>query len=311
MSLSGNLWNKLNSSWREMVDSATVAWDFTTNRDQASVSVVPGSVGATQIADAGVSNAKLANMAQSTIKGRAAGAGTGVPTDLSATQATAILDAFAGDSGSGGTKGLVPAPAAGDAAAGKFLKANGTFAVPPDTSAFVKLTSGSVSTAATLDLALGSYTAYQGIIVKLYAFVPVTDGVNLTCQFSTDNGANWIATGYDYATGGPTDVPGYLTVSGSGSTTAITMTSTTANGQVGNAANEGYNGSLELLGWQLSSIWPRVVYHGYYLSNASTTTGQEQSGGGANETAQDCTGLRFAFSSGNIASGNYVVYGIT
>lgn len=36
-----------------------------------------------------------------------------------------------GDSGSGGTHGLVPAPGAGDAAAGKFLKASGSFAIPP------------------------------------------------------------------------------------------------------------------------------------------------------------------------------------
>lgn len=74
-----------------------------------------------------VTNAKAANMAQSTIKGRAVGAGTGDPTDLTATQATALLDAFTGDSGAGGVKGLVPAPAAGDAAASKFLKADGTW----------------------------------------------------------------------------------------------------------------------------------------------------------------------------------------
>lgn len=85
---------------------------------------------ATSIAAAAVSNAKLANMAQGTIKGRAAGAGTGDPTDLTATQATAILDAMVGDSGSGGTKGLAPAPGAGDAAAGKYLKANGLWDVP-------------------------------------------------------------------------------------------------------------------------------------------------------------------------------------
>jgi hypothetical protein len=36
-----------------------------------------------------------------------------------------------GDTGSGGTAGIVPAPPAGSAAAGKFLKADGTFAVPP------------------------------------------------------------------------------------------------------------------------------------------------------------------------------------
>lgn len=42
----------------------------------------------------------------------------------------ANLPAMVGDSGSGGTKGAVPAPAAGDAAAAKFLKADGTWAVP-------------------------------------------------------------------------------------------------------------------------------------------------------------------------------------
>lgn len=40
-----------------------------------------------------------------------------------------------GDSGAGGTKGAVPAPAAGDAAADKFLKADGTWAVPSTGSA--------------------------------------------------------------------------------------------------------------------------------------------------------------------------------
>lgn len=35
-----------------------------------------------------------------------------------------------GDAGAGGTKGAAPAPAAGDAAAGKFLKADGTWAAP-------------------------------------------------------------------------------------------------------------------------------------------------------------------------------------
>ena len=42
----------------------------------------------------------------------------------------ADLPAMVGDSGAGGTKGAVPAPASGDAAAGKFLKADGTWGVP-------------------------------------------------------------------------------------------------------------------------------------------------------------------------------------
>ena len=43
------------------------------------------------------------------------------------------VSVMVGDSGSGGVKGLVPAPGAGDAAAGKYLKADGTFEVPPGT----------------------------------------------------------------------------------------------------------------------------------------------------------------------------------
>lgn len=52
---------------------------------------------------------------------------SGIPSSITGTTATARLDNFVGDSGSGGTKGLVPAPAAGDAAAIKFLKADGTW----------------------------------------------------------------------------------------------------------------------------------------------------------------------------------------
>jgi hypothetical protein len=100
-------------------NAANAGWDTLINLDAPA-----------PVANDSVTNALLANMAQSTIKGRAPGAGTGDPTDLTATQATAILNAMVGDSGAGGTKGLVPAPAAGDTAAGKFLKADGTFDVP-------------------------------------------------------------------------------------------------------------------------------------------------------------------------------------
>ncbi|TXH16816.1 MAG: hypothetical protein E6R03_04915 [Hyphomicrobiaceae bacterium] len=60
-----------------------------------------------------------------------AGPSTGSPAVASFRSLVAAdLPAMVGDSGAGGTKGAVPAPAAGDAAAGKFLKADGTWAVP-------------------------------------------------------------------------------------------------------------------------------------------------------------------------------------
>lgn len=74
------------------------------------------------IANDAVDNAAMANMAQATIKGRASGAGTGDPTDLTAAQATAILNAFTSS-----LKGLVPSSGGGTT---NFLRADGTFAAP-------------------------------------------------------------------------------------------------------------------------------------------------------------------------------------
>jgi len=119
-------------------------------------------------ASAAIANSKMANMAESTIKGRAASSGTGAPVDLTATQATAILNNFVGDSGAGGTKGLVPAPAAGDAAALKFLKADGTWAQPAG--------SGDVTgPASAVDGLAAVYNGSTGKIIK--TFVPTAGSI--------------------------------------------------------------------------------------------------------------------------------------
>ena len=111
-----------------------------------------------------VTNAKLANMAQSTIKGRAVSAGTGDPTDLTATQATAILDNFVGDSGSGGTKGLVPAPSSGDATANKFLFADGTW-VTPDSGLWIPDTIQSFTSTGNSTFTVPSGVTRLGVLV--------------------------------------------------------------------------------------------------------------------------------------------------
>ena len=77
--------------------------------------------GATTIANDVVTNAKLANMATATIKGRTT-AGTGDPEDLTATQATALLNTV-----TSGAKGLAPASGGGTT---NFLRADGTWAAP-------------------------------------------------------------------------------------------------------------------------------------------------------------------------------------
>lgn len=74
--------------------------------------------------------------------------GTAGASALTGTQANGVLPAFTGDSGSGGVKGLVPAPAAGDTAAGRFLSAGGTFSAPT----FTQTGTGAVSRLVTAKL---------------------------------------------------------------------------------------------------------------------------------------------------------------
>lgn len=50
-----------------------------------------GTIATGGVADAAISNAKLANMTEATVKGRASGAGTGAPADLSTTQLNVLV----------------------------------------------------------------------------------------------------------------------------------------------------------------------------------------------------------------------------
>lgn len=84
------------------------------------VTTVAGALATTIAADA-VTNAKLANIATQTFKGRTT-TGTGDPEDLTATQATAILNTFTTT-----LKGLVPAPGS---TTNSFLRDDGTWVIP-------------------------------------------------------------------------------------------------------------------------------------------------------------------------------------
>ena len=92
-----------------------------TDGDKGDITV--SASGATWTIDnAVVTNAKLANVATATFKGRTT-AGTGSPEDLTGTQATALLDTFTSS-----LKGLAPASGGGTA---NYLRADGTWIIPP------------------------------------------------------------------------------------------------------------------------------------------------------------------------------------
>lgn len=76
----------VNSRGFTMADTTSVTWAF-----DASTNKLTATSTSSAPADGSITNAKLADMVAATIKGRASGAGTGVPVDLTAAQVKTIL----------------------------------------------------------------------------------------------------------------------------------------------------------------------------------------------------------------------------
>jgi hypothetical protein len=160
------------------------------------------------LADDAVTNAKLANMAEATIKGRAVGAGTGDPQDLTATQATAILNAFTDL-----LKGLVPASGGGTA---NFLRADATWAAPGG------ITAGTVQATTS-----GSAIDFTGLPAAIKRITIAFDGVSLS---GTDSHLVQIGDS------GGVETTGYSSASGTNNGTAVGVTVSTTGFCVGTGA---------------------------------------------------------------------------
>lgn len=108
--------------------NATLEMDGSGNLQRAAltgdITATAGS-NATTIANDAVTNTKAANMAQDTIKGRSSGSGTGDPEDLTAAQATAILNLATTS-----VKGLAPVLSN---VATEFLNGTGAYSTPTGT----------------------------------------------------------------------------------------------------------------------------------------------------------------------------------
>lgn len=172
------------------------------------------------------------------------------------------------------------------------------------------LTSGTVSSAATLDIVLTSYTGYRGFELMISGFRPSTDGVSLSMRFSSDGGSTYDSTGYTYAMLYNVNT-GTASGEGANNTTSIFLNPPNGATQlIGSASTEGWNGTISLLNLSSTAFWSRLTFDGFYISNQTSPDGIFVTGGGARKAAQDTDAIRLLFSSGNIAAGNYALYGI-
>jgi hypothetical protein len=107
--------------------SGTVpTWNQNTTGTAANITATSNSTLTSLPGVLGLTPSQLAAQAADTFLANGTG-GSAIPTAISAATAASILPAFIGDSGSGGTQGSVPAPAAYSAQSGNFLGAGGSF----------------------------------------------------------------------------------------------------------------------------------------------------------------------------------------
>jgi hypothetical protein len=251
---------------------------------------------ATTIANDAVTFAKLLNAASAGFIGATA---AGDYEHRTPAQVTAALDVFTSL-----LKGLVPASGGGTST---FLRADGTFATA---GALALLTSGSVSAQAALGIPLTAYTAYRGIIIELINFIPATDDVDFRCRLSSNGGSSYDSGASDYRYANSTVFSSNVVQNqGSGGAAFIQLCGGSAGtAHIGNGAAEGLSCQVTITGQASAAAKTKVRAFGEYYGAGDFSSIFK--GGGHRNTAQDTDAIQFFFSSGNITSGSYAVYGL-
>ena len=167
----------------------------------------------------------------------------------------------------------------------------------------VPISKSEASSSASIAFTGLDFSTYSSLWINMVDVHPVTDNVQLRVLFSTDGGASYLSSGYDWC---------YRTFdasTGSGNENhATSSTYTEIVDNVGNGMGEGTAGWF----WILPSDDPTqtrqtMLWEVMCNSNNSDLLGQW--GGCQNSTTSTIDAIKFEFSSGNIETGTFYLYG--
>jgi len=170
-------------------------------------------------------------------------------------------------------------------------------------SGITKLNSGTVTSATSLDIVMTSYTAFRNKLL-VFDLLPATDAVTLALRFSTDGGSTYDTGSSDYSYGRKVHTNLNVDSSDGADANSIQIQSS-----IGNASGEGIAGRIEILHTVSTTLWTKAIFHCASINSAASVDLVHSAGSGVRRAAQDTDAIRLIFSSGNIASGNWALYG--
>jgi hypothetical protein len=167
------------------------------------------------------------------------------------------------------------------------------------------LEAGSLSTVASLDIRAAIYDGFANLRLDFDGFVPANNGVSLCMRTSTDNGSSFSAgaSDYNYSVVG-TYAGGSLADQNSTATSVIYLTGV---GFVGNGSAASLSGSVNIRMKNSSARYTTVDGQTVSVDNSGASGAVVFNG--ARLAAEVNNGFQLLFSSGNIASGSYRLYG--
>jgi len=164
----------------------------------------------------------------------------------------------------------------------------------------VKLATITASNSASISFTSLINSNFSTYLIKGITIVPGTNVTNLNMVFSTNNGSSYLSSNYKYAyiLGAASNGLG-----GSDSTSSILVNDTTSN-----SASSYMNFDCFLFDMNSSSVCPKSMCQG---TNLASTTGEWTFISGMNTTTTPVNAVQMSMSSGNIASGTFILYGVS
>ena len=160
--------------------------------------------------------------------------------------------------------------------------------------------SGAISNTATVAFTQFDASKYDHYQFWFQHVIPATDTANMYAYASTDGGSNYDTTSGNYHVNGTNDVAGFI-----------------VGGPIGSDSDEfGISGNFQLFAPHNTSAYTYILPTVVFMNSGSDSPIVHYAGYGTNGSASvhrvtaDVDAIKFQFDSGNIESGEIVMYGI-